>query len=300
MNDRENEAFISVCVYTTPSAEELVSVLIESIFETSASVWSDTAKNESKVTVYLEREEISDAEKEILNEGLNFIRQSDCDVGKGEWQLLPVKREDWSESWKRHFHPIEVSSKLLVKPDWEEIQTKPDQAVVTLNPGLSFGTGHHPTTLFCLKQIDEHAPESESRSFLDAGSGSGILAISAAKLGYSPIEAWDFDPQAVHVAAENAEQNNLAKELMFHVRDLTQMSLGGRQFDIICANLIYDLLIAECEKLKSWTAPGGRLILAGILMDQFSLVREAYCGLGMEMVDVEPVGEWCSGVFVSK
>ena len=87
---------------------------------------------------------------------------------------------------------------------------------------------------------------------------------------------------------------------MFHVRDLTQMSLGGRQFDIICANLIYDLLIAECEKLKSWTAPGGRLILAGILMDQFSLVREAYCGLGMEMVDVEPVGEWCSGVFVSK
>ena len=137
---------------------------------------------------------------------------------------------------------------------------------------MSFGTGHHPTTLFCLKQIDEHAPENESRSFLDAGSGSGILAISAAKLGYSPIEAWDFDPQAVHVATENAEQNNLAKELMFHVRDLTQMSLGGRQFDIICANLIYDLLIAECEKLKSWTAPGGRLILAGILMASTNLL----------------------------
>ena len=297
MSCEENEPIISVCVHTTLFAEDLVSALLESIFETSPSVWSDKDANKSKVTIYLEREAITEAEKELMRQGISVISESGCDVGKGDWSVRPVKREDWSESWKKHFHPIEVSHRLLVKPEWEDVQAKPGQVVVTLNPGLSFGTGHHPTTLFCLKQLADHAPVNGSRSFLDAGSGSGILAISAAKLGYSPIVAWDFDPQAVRVARENSEQNNLAGKLSFDVKDLTKMSPDGEKFDIICANLIYDLLIDESEKLKSWIAPDGFLILAGILTDQFPLVRDVYCKAGMEMVDVEPCGEWCSGVF---
>ena len=297
MSREKNESIISLCVYTTPVAEDLVSALLESIFETSPSIWSDKETKESKVTVYLERQVITDSEKEILEQGINVISNSGYDVGVGDWKVIPVKREDWSDSWKKHFHVIEVSRNLLVKPEWEEVHAKPDQAVVTLNPGLSFGTGHHPTTLFCLKQLAGLAPINESRSFLDAGSGSGILSISAAKLGYSPIEAWDFDPQAVHVAKENSKQNKLSEELIFEVRDLTKMKSGGQKFDVICANLIYDLLIDESAKLKSWITPNGYLILAGILIDQFSLVRNTYCDEGMEMVDVEVKGEWCSGVF---
>ena len=297
MSREKNESIISLCVYTTPVAEDLVSALLESIFDTSPSIWSDKETKESKVTVYLERQVITDSEKEILEQGINVISESGYDVGEGGWKVLPVKREDWSESWKKHFHVIEVSHNLLVKPEWEEVHSKPDQAVVTLNPGLSFGTGHHPTTLFCLQQLADLAPINESRSFLDAGSGSGILSISAAKLGYSPIEAWDFDPQAVHVAKENSKQNKLSEELIFKVRDLTKMKSGGKKFDVICANLIYDLLIDESEKLKSWVAPNGYLILAGILIDQFPLVRNTYCDEGMEMVENEVKGEWCSGVF---
>ena len=297
MSSEENESIISVCVNTSPFAEDLVSALLESVFKSTPSVWSDLDANKSKVTVYLEREDITKIEEELIRQGINAIDESGFDVGEGVWEITPVKREDWSQSWKRHFHPIEVSNRLLVKPEWEEVKAKSGQIVVTLNPGLSFGTGHHPTTLFCLKQLAEHAPNNEQRSFLDAGSGSGILAISAAKLGFSQVVAWDFDPQAVRVARENAKQNNLDGELSFDVKDLTQMTTGGQKFDVICANLIYDLLIDESEKLISWTASDGCLILAGILKEQFSLVRDAFCRAGMKMIDNEVCGEWCSGVF---
>ena len=297
MSSEENESIISVCVNTSPFAEDLVSALLESVFKSTPSVWSDLDANKSKVTVYLEREDITKIEEELIRQGINAIDESGFDVGEGVWEITPVKREDWSQSWKRHFHPIEVSNRLLVKPEWEEVKAKSGQIVVTLNPGLSFGTGHHPTTLFCLKQLAEHAPNNEQRSFLDAGSGSGILAISAAKLGFSQVVAWDFDPQAVRVARENAKQNNLGGELSFDVKDLTKMTTGGEKFDVICANLIYDLLIDESEKLISWTASDGCLILAGILKEQFSLVRDTFCRAGMKMIDNEVCGEWCSGVF---
>ena len=297
MSSDELEPIISVCVYTTPEAEEPVAALLEWVFETTPSVWSDTITHQAKVTVYLERDAINAEEEEALRKGIEVIRESGIDAGNGLWDVLPVKREDWSESWKKHFHPIEIDDRLLLKPDWEEVEAKPGQAVVTLNPGLSFGTGHHPTTLFCLKQLAASAPGDEPRSFLDAGTGSGILAISAAKLGYAPIEAWDFDPQAVGVARENAEQNRLADSLTFDVRDLTEMEAGGRQFDVICANLIYDLLIAEREKLTSWLARYGKLVLAGILIEQFPDVQRAFCDLGMELVESETLEEWCSGIF---
>tara|TARA_A100001037_G_scaffold204578_1_gene183011 strand:- start:556 stop:1458 length:903 start_codon:yes stop_codon:yes gene_type:complete len=297
MSSEELEPIISVCVYTTPEAEEPVAALLEWVFDTTPSVWSDTITHQAKVTVYLERDAIEAEEEQALRRGIEVIRESGLDAGAGNWDVLPVKREDWSESWKKHFHPIEIGDRLLLKPDWEEVEAKPGQAVVTLNPGLSFGTGHHPTTLFCLKQLAANAQGDVPRSFLDAGTGSGILAISAAKLGYVPIEAWDYDPQAVDVARENASQNGLAESLKFDVRDLTEMPAGGRQFDVICANLIYDLLIAEREKLTSWLAPDGRLVMAGILIEQFPGVQEAFCGLGMELVESETLDEWCSGVF---
>ena len=172
MSSDELEPIISVCVYTTPEAEEPVAAMLEWVFETTPSVWSDSITHQAKVTVYLERDAINAEEEEALRKGIEVIRESGIDAGNGLWDVLPVKREDWSESWKKHFHPIEISDRLLLKPDWEQVEAKPGQAVVTLNPGLSFGTGHHPTTLFCLKQLSANAPGDKQRSFLDAGTGS--------------------------------------------------------------------------------------------------------------------------------
>ena len=293
----ELEQIVSVWVLTTPAAGGAVGALLESIFGTTASVWSEDRSNEAKVTVYLERDSVASGEEASLGQGLEILRAAGVDVGAGNWAVERVKREDWSESWKKHFSPIEVGDRLLVKPEWEEIEPKLGQAVVILNPGMSFGTGHHATTLFCLKQLAECMPVGGGKSLLDAGTGSGILAISAAKLGYAPVEAWDFDPVAVGVARRNAEQNGLGQALAFEDRDLTKMPPGGRQFDVVCANLMSELLVAEKSKLASWLAPTGRLVLAGVLLEQFAQVEAAFCGLGMELVATETLDEWRSGAF---
>ena len=293
----ELEQIVSVWVLTTPAAGESVGELLESIFGTTASVWSEDRSNEAKVTVYLERDSVASREEASLGQGLEILRAAGVDVGAGNWTVERVKREDWSESWKKHFSPIEVGDRLLVKPEWEEIEPKLGQVVVILNPGMSFGTGHHATTLFCLKQLAECMPVGGGKSLLDAGTGSGILAISAAKLGYAPVEAWDFDPVAVGVARCNAEQNGLGQALAFDDRDLTKMPPGARQFDVVCANLMSELLVAEKAKLASWLAPTGRLVLAGVLLEQFAQVEAAFCGLGMELVAAESLDEWRSGAF---
>lgn len=293
----ELEQIVSVWVLTTPAAGGAVGALLESIFGTTASVWSEDRSNEAKVTVYLERDSVASGEEALLGQGLEILRAAGVDVGAGNWAVERVKREDWSESWKKHFSPIEVADRLLVKPEWEEIEPKLGQAVVILNPGMSFGTGHHATTLFCLKQLAECMPVGGGKSLLDAGTGSGILAISAAKLGYAPVEAWDFDPVAVGVARRNAEQNGLGQALAFEDRDLTKMPPGGRQYDVVCANLMSELLVAEKSKLASWLAPTGRLVLAGVLLEQFAQVEAAFCGLGMELVATETLDEWRSGAF---
>jgi ribosomal protein L11 methyltransferase len=293
----ELEQIVSVWVSTTPEAGEPVGALLESIFGTTASVWSEDDSSEAKVTVYLERDSVAPAEESSLGQGLEILRAAGVDVGAGNWAVERVKREDWSESWKKHFSPIEVGDRLLVKPEWEEIEPKLGQAVVILNPGMSFGTGHHATTLFCLKQLAECMPVGGGKSLLDAGTGSGILAISAAKLGYAPVEAWDFDPVAVGVARRNAEQNGLGQALAFDEWDLTKMPSDGRQFDVVCANLMSELLVAEKTKLASWLAPTGRLVLAGVLLEQFAQVEAAFCGLGMELVAAESLDEWRSGAF---
>lgn len=177
----------------------------------------------------------------------------------------------------------------------DRAETWPSGGDIESGDELWDGTPRDDVVLF--QAVAECIPVGGGKSLLDAGTGSGILAISAAKLGYDPVEAWDFDPVAVDVARRNAEQNGLGQVLAFKERDLTKMSPGGRQFDVVCANLMSELLVAEKAKLASWLAPAGRLVLAGILEEQFTEVEAAFCGLGMELIAAESLDEWRSGTF---
>ena len=191
---------------------------------------------------------------------------------------------------------MEIGNTLLIKPSWSKRRTRKSQKIIVLDPGLSFGTGQHATTSYCLNEIIRLKASDQPQSFLDIGTGSGILAIAAAKMGYSPIYAIDYDVDAVRIAKENARRNRVDHKIRFEHRDLTQLKIGHfPRCNLIAANLIYDMLCTEAKRIIAWLKPDGNLILAGILREQFSQVRATFERLGLKLVRSKMHNEWHSG-----
>ena len=207
-----------------------------------------------------------------------------------------LKKEDWAEVWKKYFDVIPVSETLVIKPSWLDVERKPGMAVVEIDPGMSFGTGQHATTYYCLKTIDRLAGKPGVKSMLDAGCGSGILTIAAALRGYDPVDAFDNDPDAVRIAAENLALNRIGTVSPV-VGDAAVWQGRAEQYDLVCANILGHLLVAFRNKIVNWVCPGGYLTLAGILSTEFDGVAAAFIELGFEELDRETLREWTSGLF---
>jgi len=291
---------LQVSVSATAETEEAVCALLDDVFGQPASSFHDVESGRITASVYLDNPSAwSPLKRSTLVAGLG--RLDDCGLwaGKRRISVRKLRREDWAESWKRHFKPISIGSELLVKPSWSKRQPLHDQSVVVLDPGLSFGTGQHPTTRFCLEQLVAARGTDQDQSFLDMGTGSGILAIAAAKLGYRPVEAFDFDPDATRIAKGNAATNRVSRKVRFSTQDLSRLSLKPVQrYHVICANLISDLLLKERPRVLARLASGGTLVLAGILRSQFEAVRRAYESAGLKLKAREKENEWESGAFV--
>ncbi len=289
-----------ISVATLVEAEEAVTALFERVFRQSPALYTNEETLITTVTVYgTERAIRSPRRRAALAAGLAAIRAEGLLVGPGKISVKKVRQEDWAHSWKRHFKPLEIGPSLLIKPSWSKRRAKREQAVVILDPGLSFGTGQHATTSFCLRQIVALRDREKTQSLLDIGCGSGILSIAAAKLGYQPVHAFDFDPEAVRVGRANAKDNGVTRQLQLRQQDLTRLpAASATRYDLVCANLIYDLLLAEQERILARLKPGGVLVLAGILATQFPLVKSAYGRAGMKLTASCHEKEWQSGAFV--
>lgn len=288
-----------ICLTTTTEAEEAAIEALAALFDATASCYTDAETHVAQVSAYLEQRPADlDATLEAIRTRLRIAKQGGLKIGSGTVTVRRLKRENWAESWKRHFKPLTIGNALLLKPSWSRRQPKPGQKAIVLDPGLSFGTGHHATTSFCLREVVRFATRGGG-SVLDIGTGSGILAIAAAKLGCSPIEAFDFDPEAVRVARENARRNRVAPKLKLKQADVTCLPARPRQqFDLVCANLISNLLVAERDRIVARVAPGGTLVLAGILRTEFDEVCAAFEARGMRMVRRRDEKEWASGALV--
>ena len=273
--------------------------LLGSTFGTTASAYFNLETGVSIVSVYLTgKKGLSAGKKAAIFSGLEQMRKFGLDPQPGEIEAKKVKREDWAESWKKHFKAMEIGKALLVKPSWIKKSPRKNQAVVILDPGLSFGTGQHATTSFCLSEIVRLQKKEQSKSFLDIGTGSGILAISAAKLGYQPVEAFDFDPESVRVAKANAAVNDVSKKIKLSRGDVTKLPLRApEKYDLVCANLISNLLVAERKRIVNRVKPDGTLVLAGILAVEFGEVQVAFESLGWKLVADKVEKEWRSGSF---
>lgn len=300
-----------------PAAEEPVAALCETVFGQPAAFRTDLRTGRTTAVVFSE-EPVGRLRARCagLRAGLAALRASGIDCGAGPVRVRRVRREDWAESWKRHFRPLEFGGLLLVKPGWSRRRPRRGQALVTLDPGMSFGTGQHATTAYCLRELVRAVQERRqapklasagvgqpvpgtSLSCLDMGMGSGILAIAAAKLGCTPVDAFDFDRAAVRIAQGNARRNRVADRLNIQVADLARLPYrSSRRYDLLCANLIYDLLCAEAGRICNRLARGGRLVVAGILRAQFNSVEKAFRRQGLCLLRSGVEKEWRSGVFV--
>ena len=323
-----------IAITTTIEAEEAVTELLYSVFEIPVSSYTDVETREVTVATYLAWDRRRPAAKVTpshlqsaagtaavpgLRDGLKRIAECGLNIGSGKISCQKVRREDWAESWKRHFKPIEIGSALLIKPSWIKRRPRKGQAVIVLDPGLSFGTGQHPTTSFCLQQLvacfgfrvsgsqsNERLMRKNSKlktrnptlSLLDIGTGSGILAIAAAKLGYAPVDAFDFDPESVRIARENAATNGVLRRIHITRRDVTKLPRRSeKKYNLICANLISTLLMAERGRILARLKPDGVLVLAGILNSEFALVQKDYERAGLRLIASRVENEWRSGAF---
>ena len=205
-----------------------------------------------------------------------------------------IPDEDWKLSYRKHFKTEVISPRLVVRPPWEAVTPAPGQKVLTLDPGIAFGTGQHPTTRACLDAIDALAVEGTDRSFLDVGCGSGILSIAAALEGFRDVHGFDNDPDAVRNANENAEANGLGA--LFSDGDLSVPGTAAPA-DVVAANVLAPVLVRFAREVGALVNPGGRLILSGILDEQYDEVRAAYVALGFTELSNRLIGEWRTGLF---
>ena len=302
----KREPLWRVSIATAPEAEDAITEMLGALLSLAAVSYHNFETGITTVTVYVENKPAAGLRK-TMTAALARIEECGLIIGPGKISIAKVRREDWAESWKRHFKPIEIGDALLVKPSWSKRKPRKNQAVVVLDPGLSFGTGQHPTTGFCLHQIvaavcDRRNWRSQSaatgESFLDIGTGSGILAIAAAKLGCQPVHAFDFDANAIQIARVNARRNNVAGKIRFWRGNVARLlACPARKYDLICANLISDLLITERRRIAAQLNRGGTLVLAGILKSEFQEVQSAFETSGLKLLSSKAEKEWCSGSF---
>jgi ribosomal protein L11 methyltransferase len=189
--------------------------------------------------------------------------------------IAEVPDEDWGEGWKKDFRPLDVG-RVRVRPSWIDAPPPPGVVEVVLDPGMAFGTGTHPTTALCLAALSDLLGARPGASVLDVGTGSGLLAIAARKLGAGRVAGNDEDPVAVRVARENAERNGAALELT----GAPVEAIPGA-FEVVVANILANVLVDLAPALAAKVAAGGVLLLSGILHPQEDEVRRAYVAAGL-------------------
>lgn len=209
-----------------------------------------------------------------------------------------IQEEDWANNWKKHFKPARVGKRIVIKPTWENIEAAVDDVILELDPGMAFGTGSHPTSRLCIETLErifsaeapfngnslERAPE-----ILDVGTGSGILAIAAAKLGAGHVTAIDIDPKAINIAEQNTDLNGVKEAVTVSTTPLKEVS---GSFQVVVANILAEDLIRMAEDLVGKMSVDGFLILSGILSEKEETVLNGFASLPLSHVETTGEGEW--------
>lgn len=216
------------------------------------------------------------------------------DLGSWEFELTKIENQDWSKKWKENWDVTPVTEKITIVPSWIEYNPKPEEIIITLDPGTAFGTGTHPTTQLCMRATEQYLKP--NNTFADIGTGSGILAICGIKLGAKLAYGCDNDESVIETAIENAKKNNVLKKCIFEHKTADQIN---EKFDFITANILHNVLAEIMGDLKALMNDDATLVLSGILDEKKQIVLESIKAHGLELIEEMHQDVWV-GLVVKK
>ena len=210
----------------------------------------------------------------------------------GDLETRPVNEEDWANAWKEHFHVTQIGQRIIIRPSWRDYTPKAEEVVITLDPGMAFGTGLHPTTRLCLEQVEQRVRP--GMRVLDVGTGSGILALAAAKLGADLVYSIDNSSVAVESATENAAINELSDRIQVVLGTLDEEAaqrMAG-QYDLVLANIIAHIIGSIAPQLAQVLASNGLLVVSGIIEARRPDAEVPLLAAGLELVEQRMIEDW--------
>lgn len=314
--------WIEASIYTTTNGIEIINGALinlginDAVIE-DASVFEDFLHDDTMNWDYYDEEltKMKDCEScikvyladnnqgnQLFGEIKKFIENlkkefADIDFGRLEIKTNTLNDEDWANNWKQYFKPFTVSDKIIIKPSWEEYNESTEgKLILEIDPGMSFGTGQHHTTRLCIEQIIKHM--GNGMRVLDMGCGSGILSIASILLGAESCVGVDIDENAVRIAKENAELNDIFEDrFTLYCGDVTndealQEKIGNNKYDMIAVNIIAQIIMGMSTTFPKFLKKGGLVIASGIIKKYLQDVLDNFKELGFEVIEINDSEEW--------
>ncbi|GAA4858467.1 50S ribosomal protein L11 methyltransferase [Paenibacillus vulneris] len=312
-----------VTVHTTEEAIEMITNFIHELGaggvsieesgtlnkqrDTSLGQWyelplNDIPEGRAVIKGYFSDTTEMDSIMESLKRSVEQLADYDIDTGSPTYELKEVDDEDWANAWKQYFKPLRISERLTIKPTWEDYQPTPEELIIELDPGMAFGTGTHATTSLCLRTLEKVIQGGED--VIDVGTGSGVLAIAASKLGAKHVLAVDLDPVAVSSATENARLNGLESNITVKLSDLlgvlreseaegSEASLGVKiPVQVVVANILAEIILLFVKDVYDVLAPGGTYVVSGIIKSKQDDVEKGLAEAGFTVTECHEDQDW--------
>ncbi len=282
--------WVQVSIETSREAEDALSNLLVEMGSGGVQI-EDGSSNSSKVTVsaYFPPDDLVGERVSRISSLLRDIRELNMDVGTGRIRLKNLDELDWSERWKEFFKPLAIGERILVYTSWENVSEFPTRDVlIQIDPGMAFGTGGHSTTLLALELLENVLQGGEKVA--DVGTGSGILAIAAVKLGAGKVIAIDVDAKAVAIARENSQRNGVSDEIHVICGDL--LSVIKDKYDVIVSNIYSNVILFMIPDFRYYLKADGRLILSGILERELPIIENELQNNSLKILETRVDEEW--------
>lgn len=226
---------------------------------------------------------------ESIKEAINNLLLFDIDLGHGTVSLTEVNEEEWATAWKKHYHPVRITNRIVITPTWVDYQPETeDELIIELDPGMAFGTGTHPTTVMCIQAIEKYM--THGAQVIDVGTGTGVLSIAAAKLGANHIQSLDLDEQAVKIAKLNAKLNKVGDVIETKQNNLLYGITGS--VDLVVANILAEVIVRFVDDAYAVLQEQGHFIVSGIIQAKEAMVRVGLEQAGFTVIDQYQIEDW--------